>query len=243
MKRDQEVSRVRARLLRFGLPRLEMALVAALAGGGAFLVSAGLLAFGWESLAARTFFATVAGYGFFLFLLRIWLRVEQGRREDAAEDAWDLADAAQEVAESVGDGSKGKDFSDGGGDFGGGGASGSFGDGDTGLDVDLDAGEEIGAVLVVAALVASVVASAFWVVWIAPTLFAELLVDAAIAGGLYRRLRQIDESAWLVTAFRRTVFPFLVVLVVFSASASWLESKAPGARTLGEAVAIWRAAD
>ena len=50
----------------------------------------------------------------------------------------------------------------------------------------------LGTLIVVVAVVATLALSSLFLVWSAPVLFAELLVDGALAAGLYRRLRRID---------------------------------------------------
>jgi hypothetical protein len=54
-------------------------------------------------------------------------------------------------------------------------------------------------VLTIVAMMFAVVA-AFWIVWVAPALFAELVLDAALAAGLYRRVRGVRGDHWLRTA-------------------------------------------
>jgi hypothetical protein len=91
------------------------------------------------------------------------------------------------------------------------------------------------AVVVVAlAVVAALLLSSLLLVWSAPVLFAELLVDGVLAAGLYRRLRRAPGRHWLETALRRTWLPFLLTAVL-AALAGWgLAVYAPGATTLGE---------
>ena len=58
--------------------------------------------------------------------------------------------------------------------------------------------------------VAALLLSSLWVVYSAPVLFAELLVDGVLAASLYRRLRGLESQHWLETALKRTVWPFVV---------------------------------
>ena len=137
-------------------------------------------------------------------------------------------------------------FSGQGGTFDGGGASGNYdlpsGVGDladsasTALDgVDVDVGEAA-IPLAVAALMAGVVFCALFVVYFAPLLFAELLVDGLLSASLYRRLRGIDRHHWLQTALRRTVWPFVVAAVSVAAIGASLGFYTPGAHSIGEAI-------
>jgi hypothetical protein len=133
----------------------------------------------------------------------------------------------------------------GGGEFGGAGASDSFpGSSEPGVDVDaanVPDADDLGVVL--AAIVALVFAAvaALWVIWSAPALFAELLLDVGLAAGLYRRLRGVRGEYWLRTAMRRTAGPFLAVAVVFAVAGAVMQALAPEARSLGEVIRYYRA--
>jgi len=219
-----------------------MALLAALTGGAGFLTSAVLSWFGWTSLGTRYCVAVVVAYLAFLLLLRGWIRAHRDRWEpeyteaDAISDAWDVADLASEAG-------GGTVYEGGGGSFGGAGATSSFGNPKPPSVTDVDLGDELGLIAVVAAVIGVVALSSLWLVWSAPTLFAELLVDAALAGGLYRRLRRLDGASWLSTALRRTALPFSIVLVVLTLAGFWLNAKAPTATTMGQAIDQIRAGD
>ncbi|MFM1991625.1 MAG: hypothetical protein RJA99_4582 [Pseudomonadota bacterium] len=108
-----------------------------------------------------------------------------------------------------------------------------------GLDVDIgDADEGAVLLLVVAGLLAlvAVAAAAAWIIWTAPVLLAELLVDVGLARGLYRRLQGADSPNWLWTAIRRTALPFAAVIVMAGVAGWAVGIAAPGATTLGEAL-------
>jgi hypothetical protein len=232
-ERSRLVRVVRRRLLAVGLPRLEMALVAALTGAAGFVASAGLLAAGVDRMPVRYGLAVVVAYLVLFLVLRAWILAwKRGMRDDLS--VLDLQDVEFPDA----------GFEGGGGSFGGGGASSAFGPpqrSETAVpDIDLDPGEGI-VIAVVLALVASVLVASLWMVWTAPTLFAEVLVDAGISVGLYRRFRRAAEGSWLLTAFRHTAVPFAVVLVVFVLGGAYLQSKFPEARSLGDVVEAARA--
>lgn len=152
--------------------------------------------------------------------------------------------------------------SGGGGEFGGGGASASFEapadpapagaattsatEGGTGglklPEVDFgdaaDAEDGIGllALLLVLLLVLALALTSLWVVWTAPALLAEVLLDGALSFTLYRHLRRTRQRHWLGTAVRRTVLPFLVTAVFLAVLGSALANIAPGARSIGEVI-------
>ena len=130
-----------------------------------------------------------------------------------------------------------------GGHSGGGGASASWGeaaasssasaDSASLLDVaDGEAGLPLLAILGIMALVATVLVASAWVVWSAPVLMAELLVDAAIAGGLYKRMQGMQAQGWWRLCLSHTIWPLLGLLVFF-AGLGWLAQQlAPDAVSL-----------
>ena len=145
----------------------------------------------------------------------------------------------------------------GGGRFGGAGASDSFAEAPTqgfasgfasgstssgggkggGWDFDFG-GDEVGfvvlliGIIVVAAAVFGVV---FYAVYSAPTFFAELLIDGGVGTWLYKRADVAHRPDWLSTAMRRSVWPVVILLVLFVALALAMRHVAPGATTLGQA--------
>jgi hypothetical protein len=146
-------------------------------------------------------------------------------------------------------------FQGGGGSFGGGGASGHWDVGPT-LDVvdtsagsaasaavetasgaaDVDPDDGAGAVLslvVAVAVAAAALIALLFVVWAAPSLLAELLLDALLVSGLYRTLRHVEPRWWLSTALRRTVIPAVVVGAT-AGFAGWLmQAIEPAASSIG----------
>lgn len=83
--------------------------------------------------------------------------------------------------------------------------------------------------------------ASFYVVYLAPGLFAELLFDGALSFTLYRHLRHQAPSHWLGTAVRKTVLPFAITAVFLAAVGAGMAWHAPGARTMGEVIAQHRA--
>jgi hypothetical protein len=65
-------------------------------------------------------------------------------------------------------------------------------------------------------LIVSLLGSALLIITNAPMLFAELLLDGILSASLYRRLRGLDRSHWVETAFRSTALPFGVVAVILT---------------------------
>jgi hypothetical protein len=214
--RDREVERRRRLIERLHSPRLAMALIAALTAACGLLASYGLLHAGLGSMALRYPLAVGIAYLVFLGLLWCWLHW----RFDG-DDA-DITDLAPDG--SGGDGYHASGPHDAGGDSDW--SVGDFGDGE---------GAVVG--LVIAAAIALFVAlfAAFSIVSAAPVLLAELLVDVALAGGLYRHVRRIDRDRhWLKTALARTFWRFAAVAAVFAAAGWFAGHLVPGADSIGD---------
>lgn len=235
------VQRMKARLVRDSFPRMQMALLVALTGGCGLLASFTMLQFGVDSMALRYPLALAIAYLFFLFLIWLWLRTK-------AEDYLDAPDI-NDLIPRPGKQSGLPEFKAGGeGDFGGGGASGSF-DGSAvpieeagsspfraisetvGFAADAD---EFAIPLVAIALAIGIAVASLYVVYIAPILFAEVLVDGALSYVLFRRLRGQDLQHWLSSAFRRTVLPFAATAVFLVAVGAAMAAYAPGAKSIGQ---------
>jgi hypothetical protein len=123
----------------------------------------------------------------------------------------------------------------GGATSGGGGGGGGGGGFLSGLDIfDADSEGCVFFLLALALIVAGVCAS-LYVVYAAPLLLAEILVEGVLLSGLYRGLKRAREGDWLGAALRRTWLPVLLTLLTFAAAGYLLQRAAPGARSIGEA--------
>lgn len=261
--REELIAKAKERLLRYGLPRLQMSLILALTGASGFLSSFALLQFGVDAMAVRYPIAVLVAYAVFLLLLRVWLNFQ---RDGWEGEGLDLLDLPSSPGGSGGGGgvSDGGGFSGGGGRFGGGGASSSFeapspapavrmpvkassggGGGSSkggggfsfGLDLDDDSGFLV--VLAILAIAVAALGAAVYLIWSAPILLAEVLVDGLIMTGLYRRLKRTDDpDHWVLGAVRRTWIPALVVVILFSFAGWLLQRAVPEARSIGGA---WKA--
>ena len=248
--RPQLIERLRRRIDRDGWPRAQMLLIVVLTGGAGFVASWGMLHLGVQAMALRYALACLLAYLVFLGLLGLWLRT---RANDYLEvpnvDVPDFGNLGERSAACV----QGH-----GGESAGGGASASWLDARNEMDLIIDSpgnddvdvsgalGDSLGAaadadefaipLFLVVALIAMLLSSLF-VVWTAPVLFAELLVDGVLAASLYRRLRGLDARHWLDSAVRRTFWPFLATTVLAAVVGWILQWQAPGAVTIGEALA------
>lgn len=246
LTRAGRVGSILSALERDHWPRLQMMLIVMLTGLAGLLSSFLMLHAGVMSIGLRYFFAMCSAYIMFLLLLWIWMRTRGSELDvPGPDDAADLADLAMELPAP-----RLPSFSGHGGAFDGGGASGDYLDSDAVAGVaDLvdDAGDGIGkAVSGVAAaddaaipiavvlLGLAILFSSLFVVYSAPVLFAELLVDGVLSAGLYNRLRHADRRHWLETALRRTALPFILTAVVVTGAGLWMGHIAPGAHSLGE---------
>jgi len=255
----RRVERVRRLLMRRGMPRLLMSLILAATGAAGFLVSFALLHLGVARMWLRYPLAVLAAYGVFLLLLRIWLHLRRNSWTDLLPDDLNLLNADRVAANAPAR----PDFSlGGGGDFGGAGAGGGWegagavapsradlsahagipsgrtGGGGGMLDgISLGDADEgcVFFLLAVALIVAGLLAS-LYVVYAAPTLLAELLVEGILLSGLYRGMRKgARRGDWLRAVVRRTWLPVLLTLTLFGAAGYLLQRAAPRARTIGEA--------
>jgi hypothetical protein len=242
--RARQVRKLRARLERDAFPRVEMFLLVGVTGAVGLLASWGLRTLGMAHMGWRYLLAMGLAYAVFLALLRAWMDLRPSEHFDLSGQGIDV---------DTGGGGTGRLpelFEGGGGGFGGGGASGSFE-----APVDADAGSGIadglGAVdgdgcalpLLLIVALAAIVAAALTVVWSAPTLFAELMLDGLLAAGLYRRLKRAPASHWLDTAVRRTAWPFVATCLLVAGTGFVLQALAPQADTLSAAIDVLQARD
>jgi hypothetical protein len=120
----------------------------------------------------------------------------------------------------------------------GGGGGGGGGGWLSGLDFDLDSEGCVFFLLALALIVAGICAS-LYVVYAAPALLAEILVEGVLLSGLYRGMRRARraDGNWLGAALRWTWLPVLLTLLTFASAGYLLQRAAPRARSIGEA---WR---
>lgn len=232
--RARAIRQMTERLSRDAFPRLQMALIVALTGGFGLLASFVLLQLGLDAMALRYPLALCCAYGFFLFLVWLWLRTNAADYVDLV----DLADALPRLPQRAPGLQSG-----GGGDFGGGGASAAF-DGQSADGAPMrtlgDAasaaaeGEELAVPLLAIALAIGLALASLYVVYIAPVLFAEVLVDGALSYALFRHLRGQDPAHWLSSTVRRTVPPFAATAVFVALVGAAMGAYAPGAQSIGQ---------
>jgi len=230
--RTMAVASMRARLLLNGFPRIQMFILVSLTGLAGFGASAAMLGAGVDAMALRYAMAMGAAYVVFLLLLWLWLRTSAADYVDGLPGG-----------ESGGPAEGPDGFAGNGGSFDGGGASANadFGSDGSGIGavgekpLEAIAQADEGAIpLAVVLLASGIVLSSLFVVWSAPILFAEILVDALLAAGLYRRLRIMHPRHWMRAALKRTLLPFFLTTLAVTGAGWGMQAWAPDARSLGE---------
>jgi hypothetical protein len=261
--RKRAIERVRRQLVRGGHPRLLVSFLLALTGLAGFLVSTALLHLGVTLMSVRYPLAVLLAYSVFLLLLRLWLALQR-RRGSSLDALSDIGDGIPNLFDSgtsaAGDALNAATFG-GGADFGGAGAGGSWTGGaatsnlgsnmsggssimdsipdmpDVGLDLDLDFGEGCFWIVIPIVAIVGVVVAMFYVVYVAPVFLAEIMVDALLVAGLYRRLKGIEQRHWLRSVVRRTLAPVMIATALFIAAGYLMQRIAPEAHSIG---GFWR---
>jgi hypothetical protein len=255
--RADAIDLVRSHLLRREVPRIQVSLLLIVTAGLGFLASVSMLRLGLVSMALRYPVAVVLAYAAFVALLRLWLGWYRRRETLHLDLGLDLDLSRLDFSSGGG----GEPFGGGGG-FGGGGAGGSWssgpavqepvqvafvsprasgspgGSGGKGWGFGLDLGD--GSILLVPILAALAAALAsLYVVYAAPSLLAELLVDGLVVTALYRRIRGVEHRNWLRAVLRRTWIPAVLTAVVFSVAGHLMQRAYPDAPSIGP---FWQAA-
>ncbi|HEV2827859.1 MAG TPA: hypothetical protein VGW76_09660 [Pyrinomonadaceae bacterium] len=239
--RDRQIEIIKQRLLRQSKPRLQVSLLLLITGFAGFLTSFLLLHVGVTRMWVRYPVVILISYVVFLLMLRIWLWF-RGRSLDLDLDP----PTPDLIVPDVGTFDEGVGFS--GGDAGGGGAGGSWAEStssSTSVSSGDSSGSEVFAVdfeegclilIAIVALIAGALAC-FYVIYIAPALLAEILVDGVLVAGLYRRVRNIEQRHWLLAAVRRTLAPAMLAAVFFAFAGWGLQKAVPEAHTIGQ---VWK---
>jgi len=235
-RRERTIQRVRALLQRRGLPYLQMTLVVAATGLAGFLASALLHWIGLTAMGLRYPIAVGFAWLAFLGLIGLWIlfhRREQRRVRVGPPSSGDLVDATT-GGDIYFDGSIGAPSSASKTSISGGSGKSGSGLGD----IDGDGVLLIVVILIVVAAVAALIAC-LYVIFEAPILFAEVLVDGALLAGVARSLRRRTPTEhWTTGVIRRTWKPAVVLLVVFTVVGFAIQYFVPGATTMGEAIRI-----
>lgn len=243
-RRERRIEVLKQLLLKRSSPRIHVSIIVLLTALAGFVTSFTLLQIGVQVMWVRYPMAILVAYLVFLLLLAVWLWL-QGRNLDLHLDQLPDVIDYESTDFSVASGGK---FG-GGGDFGGGGSGGSWVESvhvtsrvsrSSGLDLpSIDVGldlEELGfIILAVVAIIGGLIAS-LYIIYIAPVLLAEILVDGLLVAGLYKRVKHIEPRHWVRTAVHRTILPTILVALFFTGAGWALQKAAPEARSIGE---VW----
>ena len=203
---------------RRSFPRITLTLLLLITGAAGFLISYGMLRAGVLHMWIRYPVAVLVSYALLLGLIRIWVEIERAR--------FDPLDADIEGTSVDCDGPRFASLR---------GSDGSWFDW---LDLpspDLDWGEGCLAAIVLMVLVGLVLVLVTTIA-AAPTLIAEVFLDAFIVTVLYRRLRVAQKEHWLGTALRKTIGRALLTALLLGIGGWALEMMAPGAHSIGKAI-------
>jgi hypothetical protein len=257
-ERTRAIQSVRELLQRRTSPRAHMVVLATLTAACGFLSSFVLLRAGLHSMAIRYPIAVGLAYLVFIGLVALWLRRyrlrarvrPEGKGAHVDLDVLDVpldqlwSGVPEPEVETSGFG--------GGGGFSGAGGGSAWGEGPTsfsnvahaslshGASVDghgdfgdFDVGE--GALWLIPVLIvgAIVLGGVIWVVYVAPILLAELLLDAGLSAGLYKRLMREERRSWLTTAVSTTWIPAFLVAVMLSVAGTIMHMVYPDATSIG----------
>lgn len=224
-----------------------MLFLVTLTGAFGLLASYCMLSLGLDTMAVRYPLALACAYLFFLLLIWLWLRTN-------AQDHQELPDLTGLVPSDAPGTPPASCASGGGGDFGGGGATASFdsasvgstasheGSGDALAKAAGSLGEAdefaipLAVIAIAVALAVGLAFASFYIVYIAPALFAEVLVDGALSYALFKHLKSEDRPFWLTSAVRHTLAPFALTAALVSLSGFGLSWYAPEATSIGEVI-------
>jgi hypothetical protein len=246
------VDRMRARLESGYWPRVHCMFIVGLSTAAAFLTSFVLIRLRVHWMAVRYGVAAIAGYGTFLLVLQAWVRWRWSRIQlnAAGNDFIDVGSGIDiPVPSFSGSGGSEPSFAGGGGRSGGGGASGSWGSptqsapsvkvgGSKGWGggLDLDGDDLFWVIVAVVAAFGGAIAIGY-VIYIAPTLLAEAVVNGAIAGKVYHGMQKQDHEFWTEEIFKRTIISGIVVIVCAIVAGYAFNKIAPEAVSIGGVLA------
>jgi hypothetical protein len=206
-----------------------MAAIVSATGLVGLLASAWLRAVGLHSMWIRYGVAVGIAYGAFMFFVWLWLQWKRrqhvddpgwkGEGLDDRGSTWEAASTGDLVTDSRMPSS----------------SSGDFFVGDL-----LDADEGIVWVAIILAI-GCLLFAAGYVIFIAPELLAELLLDGVLSTALYRRLRRLHRRHWVESVLARTWIPTAIVAVAFVIAGAVCQRYAPEATSLGDVWRHWQA--
>lgn len=94
-------------------------------------------------------------------------------------------------------------------------------------------------VLAVLAALLSLVLAVVYLIWTAPALLAEVLVDGLVVAALSHRLKRIDSPSWVGAVLRRTWLPATGVALTLGLTGYLLQRFDPAIDSIGDVVALF----
>jgi hypothetical protein len=192
-------------------PRFTVTVMLAFAGLAGFLSSVVMLRAGVDSMPIRYGLAAVVGYAAFLGLVRLWIAAHRDRWSpeiDPVSDGIDCLRASDDLP-AVGDVDVG------------------------GFDLDL---EGLFVILLALLLALGGLFAIGYLVYAAPALLAEVMLDAALVGAVSARLRAHETQWWASGVLRRTLLPASALVLCVSLAGYVFSIAAPDARSIGGVV-------
>ena len=183
-----------------------------------YLMSKLTFSTGMQSLPARYFITGITAYLGFLLGVRLWLwfvdaAQDRNRTELDAGDMLDLVEAPFDIADI---------------------STGSSADVLGGLGDGLGAAAEGCVPILIIGLIAIIAALLF--VLIGPELLIEIAFEAVLAGSLVSTMRLGREPDWLWTAFRKTIWIFLIIMLFMMGFGKYAQKHYPEAKTTKQVI-------
>jgi len=192
-----------------------MFLIVSATGAAGFLFSFLLLKAGLSVMWLRYPLAVGFAYLVFLLLLRLWLAyANAGESPVTFGDALDAAGDLTEMGVTARWDSTGR-----------------AGDGLDALELE----EGCFLVVVIAGLCSGLLVCGY-VIWTAPALLAELLVDGIVMSRVYKGMRKTDQPYWVYSALRRTWLPAVLIAVFLAIAGFAMQQIAPDAASIDSVV-------
>ncbi|HTU99556.1 MAG TPA: hypothetical protein VMF13_03395 [Luteitalea sp.] len=243
--RERLIAQIEARHIVPAFPRGQLTAMLGAAGLFGFLTSATLLSTGVDQMWLRYPAAVAGAYLSFLVLLRVWIAWQRGEVSLEADLPWQTSSSGTGAPSAPSLAAGGRSGGAGGGatwqDAPGfvrvrGNASPPSSGSGGGWSFDLDLDDGVWLVVAAVCLLGGVIAVGY-VVYIAPVLLAEVALDAAVVGTVYKRLQPHDIQHWSVGVVRRTWAAALILALCLSGAGAALAVVAPDARSIGGVVA------
>ena len=233
-------------LMRKSMPRVQMCVMVSATGIAAFLFTSFLLKMGITQMHIRYLFATIFAYLIFLLFVWFWIAYYRSKVNIVERDNYvDITNLDPTLIDPVFE-TRVNPFE--GGSSGGGGAGGSFDSekiciGESSgsesashlASIDFDFDEMIIVVVLIAAICAALF-SGLYLIYSAPVLLTEVLLDGVLSYGLYRRLTKLDQENWLENVVKRTIIPFAITGVFFFVAGILIVHCLPGSDSIGDVI-------